>query len=179
MNIYIDCGFYRGMTLHKYIDQGIVDRSWTIYAFEANPDLNTEQFIEDFFSDIPITLIEKAVWTRDGKVKFHIAGREDAASIKGTSGHTEPKEVTVSSIDFSEFVVELPKAHIICSMDIEGAEFKVLEKMLKENTVDKIDLLDIEFHHRLMEEYEPEDARKLIKQIKARGVEVKLKEKLS
>ena len=60
-------------------------------------------------------------------------------------------------------------------MDIEGAEFAVLEKMLKENTIDKINILDIEFHHRLMNDKTPDDARELIRQIKERGVKIKLK----
>lgn len=178
MNIFIDAGFYRGITLRRYIDQGIVDKSWTIYAFEPNPDLGVKQHIEDFFPDVTVTLIEKAVWVRDGVMKFHISGREDAASLEGTSGHTEPKEVASETIDFSKFVANLPKAHIICSMDIEGAEFVVLEKMLEENTIDKIDLLEVEFHHRLMLDYTPDHARALIKRVEERGVEVKLKDLL-
>lgn len=180
--IFLDCGFYRGITLRRYIDRGIVDKSWTIYAFEPNPDLNTKQFIKDFFSDVPIILIEKAVWIEDKDVLFHIGGREDAASIAGTSGHTEPKEIMVPAIDFSKFVGEIAPygktVRIICSFDGEGAEFKVLEKMLEDKTIDKINELDIEFHHRLTVDYTDKDARKLIKEIKQHGVEVKLKDKL-
>ena len=176
--IYIDAGFYRGVTLRRYVNEGIIDKSWTIYVFEPNLDLEVEQRIKKDFKDLPVTLIEKAVWTEDGEVKFHISGREDSASIKGTSGHTDPKEITVPSIDFSKFVAELPEGYIVCSMDIEGSEFYVLEKMLEEHTIDKINLLEIEFHHRLTKEFTPDDARSLIVRIEERGVEVKLKDKL-
>lgn len=182
MNIFVDCGFYAGMALRKYIDKGIVDKTWIIYAFEPNPDIKAEQRIEDHFQDVNIQLFREAVWIKDGEVKFHISGRDDAASIEGTSGHTEPKEVTVPSVDFSRFIAEIAPygttVRIIVSMDIEGAEFKVLEKMLEEKTIDYIVELDIEFHHRLMLDYDDKDARKLIREIKKRGVKVTLKDKL-
>ncbi len=177
-NIYLDCGFYRGITLRRYVDNGIIDKSWDIYVFEPNTDLNVKQHIADHFGDLPVQLIEKAVWTKGGKVHFHIAGREDAASVEGTSGHDTPKEITVQAVDFSKFVAKLPEAYIICSMDIEGAEFTVLPKMIKDGTIDKIDLLEIEFHHRLMTDYVPDDARKLIKEVEKHGVKVKLKDLL-
>lgn len=178
-NIYIDAGFYRGMTLRRYVDQGIVDKTWDMYLFEPNTDLNVKQHVADYFSDLPVKLMEKAVWTKSGKVHFHIAGREDAASVEGTSGHDRPKEITVQAIDFSKFVAKLPDdAYIICSMDIEGAEFTVLPKMIKDGTIDKINILEIEFHHRLMTDYNPDDARKLIREVEEHGVEIRLKDAL-
>jgi len=164
MSIYIDVGFYAGVALKKYQDEGIVDDSWTVYAFEANPQLKVPKWVS-----------RKAAWIKDGKVTLLISGREDSASVQGTSGHTTPQKVKVPSIDFSKFVAKLPDVYTICSMDIEGAEFRVLKKMLKDKTIDKINLLDIEFHHRLMKDYDSEDAKKLVKQIRYRGVKVKLK----
>ncbi len=174
--ILLDAGFYAGKALEQYIDRGIVDDTWTVYAFEPNPDIDIEKQVERF--NLPVDIIKKAVWIKDGKVKFQIGGRDDSASIQGTTGHTTPKIVKVPSIDFSKFVSKLPDVYTICSMDIEGSEFRVLEKMLKEHTIDKIDFLDIEFHHRFMNGYSPEDAEELIKQIKSRGVKVKLKVEL-
>lgn len=182
MNFFVDCGFYRGATLRRYMDKGIVNKSWKVYAFEPNIDLKEEEHIKDFFTDIDIEFIPKAVWVEDGEVSFHISGREDAASIAGTSGHTEPKEITVPCIDFSNFIANIaPRGQtvrIIVSMDIEGAEFKVLEKMLEDGSIYNIVELEIEFHHRLMKDYTPDDARDLIKRIEACGVEVTLKDAL-
>lgn len=168
MNIFLDAGFYKGATLKWYLDQGIVDDTWTVYAFEANRELD--------ISPLPwINLIKKAVWIKDGRVKFHISGREDAAGIKDLTGHTEPKEITVPSIDFSKFVSELPEAYIICSMDIEGSEYPVLEKMFKDGSIDRINELDIEFHHRFAADKTEEDSQQLIDKLEAKGIEVKLK----
>lgn len=175
MNIFLDCGFYAGNALRSYIDAGIVDEDWRIYAFEPNPDLGVEQRIKDHFSDYNITLVKEAVWIKQGTKVFHISGREDAAGLKGLTGHTEPKVVRVKTTDFSGFVRELPKATIICSMDIEGAEYAVLAKMIEDGTINKLDTLDIEFHHRFMNDYTDKESQELIDQIEARGVKVKLK----
>lgn len=172
MNIYLDAGFYMGITLQRYIDKGIIDGTWTIYAFEPNEELNKREF------SVPIIMSNAAVWVKDGSVTFEIGGREDSSCIEGTAGHSEPKKIKVPCIDFSKFVRDLPEAYIICSMDIEGAEFKVLEKMIKESTIDRINELAIEFHHRLVLDKTDKDARKLIKQLREHGVKVTLKEKL-
>lgn len=177
MNIYISCGFYAGGDLQKYIDKAVVDNSWSIYAFEPNPEIIKDKY----FSEYPqVTFIEKAAWTYNGEINFWIAGRHNAAHIDGTSSDSEDSGelITVPCIDFSEYIKDLPEAYIICSMDIEGSEFNVLEKMLKDNTINKISILDIEFHHRLMPKHTQEDAQKLIDKIEARGVEVRLKEPL-
>lgn len=176
MKIYLDAGFYRGGFLKTLLNNGIVDKDWTIYAFEPNPELNVRETIKEF--PVKINLIEKAAWTDNGHMTFHIAGREDSASLSGTTGHTSPKEVTVETIDFSAFVASLPEAYIICSMDIEGAEFPVLEKMLKEGTIDKINELDVEFHHRFMEQYTHVEAQDLINRIEERGPKIRLKVEL-
>jgi hypothetical protein len=50
--------------------------------------------------------------------------------------------------------------------------------MLKDGTIDKINLLEVEFHHRPRLDKTEVDAQELIDRIEERGVEVKLKEKL-
>lgn len=173
--IFLDCGFYSGYALRKWIDAQAVDDSWTIYAFEPNPGYPLKHRLDTF---PPINLIRKAVWIKDGTVNFHIGGRDDSASVAGTSGHSDFITKRVKCIDFSKFVSELPDDYIVCSMDIEGAEYQVLEKMLQDKTIDKINELDIEFHHRLMPDKDDDDSRELITQIRMRGVNVRLKEVL-
>ena len=174
MNIYVDCGFYRGIALGNYLKDGVVDDSWKFYAFEPNEELNLEESIDTL--GVPIELIKKAVWIENTTVPFSTYDRDNASSIQGTTAHDNPKTVDVPAIDFSEFVAGLPEdANIYCSMDIEGAEFVVLAKMIADETISKINVLDIEFHHRFMSDYTEDDAAKLISQLESLGVEVRLK----
>lgn len=169
--IFIDAGFYVGKALEYYAP--FIDNSWTVYAFEPNPGLDVETSAERF--PFKIEFIRKAAWLHDGKVGFRLSGRTDAPHIDRIRASTDEK-ITVPCIDFSKFVADLPPdAIIICSMDIEGAEFLVLRKMLEEKTIKRLTLLDVEFHHRLMPKEEGIDAAFLRRKIEEQGVLVKLK----
>ena len=172
MNIFIDCGFYIGDALKKYLDQ--VDDTWTIYAFEPSPLIDCKEVIKTF--GLNIKLIKKAVWTKDGEVPFWTSERHNASHVEDTTGNAPDERMMVKSVDFSKFLSKLPEdANIICSMDIEGSEYPVLEKMLKDGTASRINLLDIEFHHRFMIDFSEVESQKLIDELEAVGVKIKLK----
>lgn len=170
VKIFIDAGFYRGKALEYYAP--FLDDSWMVFAFEPNEQIPVQQIIDKF--PFPIEWVKKAVWTEDGQVEFRLQGRDDASHIDGIRHSIDPK-VTVPSIDFSRFIGELPEATIVCSMDIEGAEFPVLRKMLDEKTAQRISLLDIEFHHRLLADPDPTVSSLLRMELERAGVLVKLK----
>ena len=54
----------------------------------------------------------------------------------------------IKSVDFSGFLGERFKQEdfIAVKMDIEGAEYPVLEKLISDNRLNYIDLLFVEFH---------------------------------
>ena len=165
--IFLDCGQFDGVAIRQYC----VDDSWQIYSFEPEPQpaIHTE--------DLPShKLIEKAVWTYNGDVSFSLDPRKQASHLTGVAGTDYENKVIVPCIDFSKFVAGLPnKAVIVCSMDIEGSEFAVLRKMIKDGTASRISVLDVEFHHRLMNDEDDESARKLVQELSALGVIVRLK----
>ena len=167
--IFIDAGFYSGHALDYYAP--LMDKSWLVYAFEPNTKFKVTETAKRF--PFKVNWVKKAVWIEDGETDFVMAGREDASYLKD-SREADLDGVQVPCIDFSKFVGELPDTTIICSMDIEGAEFPVLEKMLKDGTASKIDVLDIEFHHRLVDK-PADDASRLRIALESEGVLVKLK----
>jgi hypothetical protein len=65
----------------------------------------------------------------------------------------EQTTISVESFDFSQWLSGsfTEKDYVILSLDIEGAEFAVLEKMLQEETARLIDRLYVEFHPGLPE----------------------------
>lgn len=171
MKIFLDVGYYVGKALDYYAP--LMDETWRVYVFEPNTELDVESSLKRF--SFKASWIKKAVWVEDGLVDFRISGREDASHMDIIRTSTDRK-IQVPSIDFSKFVANLPKeATIICSFDGEGAEFPVLRKMLKEKTIQKITLLDIEFHHRLLTEEDAATTSSLIQEIQREGVLVKLK----
>ncbi len=173
--VFVDCGFYAGVAIEQYLKKGLINKNWQIYAFEPSPDVDVEAEVGRI--GLPIKISRSAVWVENGEVLFQVSTRHNASSITGTTGNQGAKQIKVSCIDFSEFISQLPRVDI-CSMDIEGSEFAVLEKLLADGVASKIKLLDIEFHHRFMNDLEPKDAKRLIRKLRSEGVKVKLKEAL-
>lgn len=169
MKIFIDCGYYIGKALEYYAP--LMDETWKVYAFEPRMDLNVENTIKRF--PFEVEWIPKAIWTDDGEVDFRLAGRNDASHIDSMRASVD-KKVTVPCVDFSKFVRELPETTIICSMDIEGAEFPVLNKMLEEGTAQRIALLDIEFHHNILGKHNSISSE-LRRRLEGEGILVKTK----
>jgi FkbM family methyltransferase len=55
----------------------------------------------------------------------------------------------VQAFNFSNWLKNtiVPNSFVVCKIDIEGAEFEVLEQCIKDNTIELINILNIEFHH--------------------------------
>jgi FkbM family methyltransferase len=171
MKIFLDCGYYVGKALEYYAP--FLDDSWIVYVFEPNTNLDVEESLKRF--PFKTNWVKKAVWTDDGTVEFRLTGRNDASHIDSIRTSTD-KKIEVPCFDFSKFVANLPEdTTIVCSMDIEGAEFPVLRKMIDDGTAQRIALLDIEFHHRLLLETDEADASSLRRELETLGVLVKLK----
>ena len=78
----------------------------------------------------------------------------------------------VDAIDFSEFVRGLQGNRIVIRMDIEGAEFPVLRKLIKEETIRKVSDLHIEWHQRHLKSESRSTVDELTRTITDFGVNV-------
>jgi FkbM family methyltransferase len=191
-NIFLDCGSHHLEGLTHFIDNNVIDESFEIHTFEANPACRVEERIKTFkYKDFNCTLHNKAVWIEDGKIYFNQENHEQsrsgsptdgtsnldgwASSIDGIGfvygGYSTPIEV--ESVDFSKFVKELPEnANIICKLDIEGSEFEVLRKMIDEGTINRISKFFVEFHERFMPNESVQSKDELVNQIRNKGIEI-------
>lgn len=170
--IFIDCGFHHGEGLKMFINKLGIDRNWLVYAFEPNPACNLfvrfYEIVGGAVTGIPGLPINAAVWTHYGSVNFRQENHYKSESgspadgtsivdgwasqlddLHGTSPGLEAP-ITVDSYDFSAFVLTKHIVHnsadIYCKMDIEGAEFAVLRKMIADGTIQYIKKIWIEFH---------------------------------
>ncbi len=118
--------------------------NWEIFAIEANPGLAAK------LPHAPLlTVLSKAVWIEDGTLEFHMESETSGAnSIAAWKPEEELTTITVDSFDFSQWVKGNfdERDYVILSIDIEGAEFDVLQKMLDDDTAKLIDRLYVEFH---------------------------------
>ena len=150
--VFIDCGANNGCSVRMF--RGIYDKDETykVFCFEPNP------VFDEWYDDLDVILIEKAVWIRDEMLTFYqienrADGKESGASTLNETKAMAHKNVTVheikvEAIDFSTWIVDNldPDDEIILKMDIEGSEYEVLDKMIEDETISYIDKLYIEFH---------------------------------
>lgn len=163
--IHLDLGTHFGQGLNDFISMLNINSDWAIYSFEANP-ITYNQFKNqgghDFFKNLKIDFLNKAVGVFDGLIEMNLETAGDtkqpngmASTIinlnewhpwDGTLQQNFQQTATVECIDFSNFVSQLDGDFITCKMDIEGAEFDILEKMIADKSILKINKIWIEFH---------------------------------
>lgn len=162
--VFIDLGFNRGaVTKHMAKNLG---HDFNIVGFEVNKPL---------FEDVANTIMKRysnvqlhfaAASDHDGVVNFFEHGPQSGLfPAQGTTVVdglwtkdivTEPQEIPC--FDFSVWLKSLQEQHtkqssglevmpyIALKMDIEGAEYPVLEKMIKDGTISAVSDLIVEFH---------------------------------
>jgi len=140
--VLIDCGAHNGNILELLIEKlGPFDR---IYAFECNPE----------FKKYPpnVTYMQAAVWTKNGEIDFYLSplGTKPSSLLKEkTTGKLDIEHpIKVRCIDFSQWLKNTITKydHVTMKMNIEGAEYDVLEKLIKDETIKLIDALYVSFH---------------------------------
>tara|TARA_R100000234_G_scaffold119911_2_gene104305 strand:+ start:683 stop:1423 length:741 start_codon:yes stop_codon:yes gene_type:complete len=147
------------------------NNAWDVYTFEANPEINLHEIFKNKYKNLNIS--QQAVWIEDGYIEFKSQHEQAKGKIKnrnfqGDTSHINSNEVRqddwrcfkneptnnkisrVSCMDFSNFLFSLKGKYnrVICKMDIEGAEVKVLEHCINQGSIDIIDDLYIELHER-------------------------------
>jgi FkbM family methyltransferase len=148
--IFLDCGGHKGAVIEKFKHTTFWEEGFEIFSFEAVPSF-AEQYQNRIVENE--TCFNKAVWIEDGEVEFYLgrAKYEKGGTLfkNKTSGDIDREHpITVESIDFSKWIMDTfdKDDYIILGMDIEGAEYDVLEKMIEDGSINYINVACIEWH---------------------------------
>ncbi|OGS21227.1 MAG: hypothetical protein A2252_06030 [Elusimicrobia bacterium RIFOXYA2_FULL_39_19] len=140
--IFIDGGAHYGESIIKFENTKLFSKyPWEIIAIEANPEV-----INRIPKQKNIKIINKAIWINKGKIEFFITDNDSLSSL--FKDNKPSKAVQIPCFDFSKWLKNnfTENDHVILSFDIQGAEYEVFRKMLKEDTFKLIDRLCVEMH---------------------------------
>ena len=151
--IFIDGGSHRGESIEWFERSAIFSQySWEIFAFEPNSVL-----IPSISSNICasyLTILNKAMWTYDGTIGFYLGKETDGSSVLSCKrvGGLSKVPIKVDCVNFGQWIKRnfTHRDYILVKLDIEGAEYKVLDQMLNDDTIFYIDALFVEFHNRMV-----------------------------
>ena len=167
--LFVDCGFNAGQMLERFV-RALPE--FLFYGFEINYEYFAESAVElqNRHTNI-LGLNFSAVSDHEGMASFHIAGhrrgmlRAEATTVLSDFHQKqfeffeaeiiEARSNNVPAIDFSRWLKEMVARHttadgskpfVVVKMDIEGAEYAVLEKLVHDGTITLISELMVEFH---------------------------------
>jgi FkbM family methyltransferase len=179
MKYFVYCGARHGEVIAKLHPRYQFDREWMIHFFDPNPHISDHYALQSA-SECGAACVfhRKAVWIEDCKTDFQLqncvnkdGGGSAVGALRSTNRRLKGGDIVpVEAIDFSKFVKELQSTYMVVRMDIEGSEFAILRKMIRENTLCKIRDLHIEWHHRHMPTESRESVGLLERSIREHGV---------
>lgn|SRR5690625_1861750 len=146
--LFIDCGGFDGCSAIKFKSEHPL---FDVVTFEANPDL------WHYYERIPTKLIRKAVYIYDGTISFSVdiydgdgssVVKEKKIDASGTFSNDDCPQLSVDCIDLARFIEEKAKQYnkIYLKLDIEGAEYEVLKRLIETGLMGVVDKLFCEFH---------------------------------
>ncbi|MGW6021236.1 FkbM family methyltransferase [Streptomyces sp. NPDC055099] len=153
--VFIDCGTNLGVVLNRFINE-LPDHDF--YAFEPNKELlpSIHQQVERADRSPRVEISHSAVWTHDGTIDLFLGHHESSTVMPGKRvppmydqqiDYSTP--ISVPTTDFSAWLrrTVTPNDHVAVKMDIEGAEYPVLTKLVADGTINLISVLYIEWHY--------------------------------
>lgn len=158
--VFIDLGTHYGEGLREFIGKFNMDASWDIHTFEANPK-TYQIFVKNYSHLTPFIFHHNlAVSDKHGLVTLNAETyREEVGTGQGSSiismnnwntNQVFNESYEVPSLDISDFLGKhfTKEDFIVVKMDIEGAEYDVLDKMIADDTISMVDEIFIEWHSR-------------------------------
>ena len=140
--IFLDCGAHKATSVKNFKERWPGAEEYEIFSFEANKGF--KKFFEKY-SDVKLKIA--LVWNKDGTRKFYNSN-DESSSIYKTKASKRSKKQTIETIDLGHWIKENfnEDDYVVLKLDIEGAEYDVLEHMIEDGSIKYVNKLLIEWH---------------------------------
>ncbi|MDR3290339.1 MAG: FkbM family methyltransferase [Rickettsiales bacterium] len=167
-DIFIDGGMNKGL-----ITDIALNRCAKVYAFEPNP-FAAEFLKKRYYNNKNVIIEQKAIFNKNVDVEFCFHSQfDEGGSISGFMNKGKGNVFKVPTVNFSNYLQRVIKDNgkdiYMCKLDIEGAEFDVIENMIESGIYKNIKYIVCETHERAFKDGK-EKMERLNKLIKDNGI---------
>lgn len=164
--LFIDCGSNVGQGFN-FFKKFFTPKYFDYVMFEPNPHcfehlITIEKSLKKTHN---IKILKKAIGKKNQIMRFYGLHKEEGGQLSQggstVSSHNSrfyktdlQKSILVKSISFAKFITSQYKEYktIVIKMDIEGAEYEVLNDLIEKKILNQIDIMYVEFHSSYMKE---------------------------
>lgn len=160
-DIFIDCGANIGQETIPAAQKGAI-----VYAFE--PNIHAYNALVEATKDFSdVYCFNQGVLDKNDTMKLYYHESSDADEVMWSTGSSLVKEkknvskekfIEVEVIDLVEFIEKLDKDIKILKIDVEGAEYDILEKLITSPVLSRIGQVLVETHAEKIPELREKDA---------------------
>lgn len=171
-DVAIDCGANIG-----YVTQRMARRGVTVHAFEPNP--YAYSVLSKRFAGYPnVHCHPKGVTDHSGTLKLYLHQLSAQEPVKWSTGSSFLADkgnvnaenfVEVEVIDLAEFIRGLQRKVKVLKLDVEGVEYRIVDRLIDTGAIHEIEHILIESHAGRMPSLQ-EEARRVHERVKALGI---------
>ena len=184
LKLFIDCGANLGQG-YSYFSKIFDPNTYDYVLFEPNPNCYDKLVAQNYKGNIEI--FNQGVWTHNSTLKLYGLSESNDNFSQGASIISDHNSIyyeanddsalEVDVIDLNEFIKN--KTHnyveVILKLDVESAEYEILNSLIESRMIEKIDVLFVEFHSKYFKGKEKEkkiEEKTLVRKIRSMGVHV-------
>jgi FkbM family methyltransferase len=164
--VFIDCGFYCGSALFNFKSTPEYTDDFIYYGFD--PVMNMERMKKIHPN---VILDNKALWINDGEIDFYTSNRKGgkANGVYHNKRAGKENDLKVKCIDLSKWLLANfdKDDYIILKLDVEGAEYELLPKMIKDGSINLIDIMYLEWHGGRVNDIKNTKTLEIVKQLQS------------
>lgn len=169
---FIDCGAHCGESI--LMAKQRFGENTVVISFEPIPGLAKQ--LQEIHKDNPtINIQNSAVWINNDVKKFHLSEEytDGSSLLTSLNNLREEHYIEIPCFDLSSWIKETfnPNDYIILKLDIEGAEYEVLNKLIEDGTINMINEFWGEWHDmKIDDKYTLELSKKIYNYLKDNNI---------